>query len=262
MRAIISCCLLLAISTAFGDDLEARLAKKGIKVSKDRAGKPTRLMSRGNPSLTVTDYQSLKKFPVTSMGLNASTLKNHEWGFLREHQQLKRLAIWHAKGISSLEPFSGLSVESLTIGGSMGLRDLNKGNPDKHRDAVLTLKNLPNLKTLSLYHTPLTPDDKHLAHIVQEFPKLEDLRLDFATPRGTKINITPSGLKKLHALPLKKLTIENFQSFSDAHMKALATIPALKQIVLDSRKRPCPSQLVLALGKANADLEVETQTKK
>ncbi|MGB0578662.1 MAG: hypothetical protein ACPGVU_03070 [Limisphaerales bacterium] len=262
MRTFVSCCLLVAISTASGDDLESRLEKKGIKIHKDRAGKPTRLMSRGNPALTVADYESLNQFPVSSMGLNASTLKNHEWGFLKQQKDLKRLSIWHAKGISSLEAFSGLKVESLTIGGSMGLRDLNKANPEKHRDAVLTLKNLPNLKTLSLYHTPLTPDDSHLAHIANEFPKLEDLRLDFATPRGTKINISPTGLRKLHALSLKKLTVENINGLETKHMQAIATIPTLKTLSIDAKKKPVDQKLLSALREARPQLEVEVQTKK
>lgn len=254
---------MFAVANVIGDELAARLEKKGIKIYKDRSGQPTRLMSRGNPSLTVADYESLKNFPtITSMGLNASKLKNNEWVFLKEHKNLKRLAIWHAKGIDSLEPFSGLSVESLTIGGSMGLRDLNKEQPKKHRDAVLTLKNLPNLKTLSLYHTPLTPDDSHLAHIVKEFPNLEDLRLDFATPRGTKVNISPPGLKKLHALPLKRLTVENIHSFNSNHMEAIAMIPSLETLVIDARKKPVDQKLVSAIAAARPGLKVDLQTKK
>lgn len=255
--------LLLAIATNADDQLTARLKEKGITIHKDRSGKPTRLMSRGKPEPSLADYQSINRFPtIESMGFNASQLKNNEWGFLKQQPNLKRLAIWHAHGISSLEGFSDLQVESLTIGGCMGIRNHNRNDPARHRDAVLTLKNLPNLKTLSLYHTPLTPDDSHLAHIVKEFPNLTDLRLDFATPRGTEINITAKGLTQLHALPLTKLTIENMHSFDHARMQAIAGIPSLKTLVIDARKKAVDGSLVKAAARPDLTVEVQQPQKK
>ena len=138
----------------------------------------------------------------------------------------------------------------------MGLRDLNKGNLARQRDAVLGLRGLPELKRLSLYHSPLTPDDAHLAHIAREFPKLVDLRVDFNAPRGSKIKITPAGLKKLHPFPLKILTIENAQSFTDEHMRMIATIPTLEKLSVDAKKKAMPKSLVSAARSARPDLEV------
>jgi hypothetical protein len=252
--------LLLTASTEAADKIVARLKEKGITIYQDRSGKPIRLMSKGQPIPTLADYRLINKIQtIESMGFNASQLKNDEWDFLRQQPQLKRLAIWHAQGISSLAGFTGLKVESLTIGGCMGIRDHNRNDPAKHRDAVLTLKNLPNLKSLSLYHTPLTADDSHITHIVKEFPQLTELRLDFATPRGTAVDITPPGLTRLHGLPLVKLTIENIHPFAAAHMEAIATIPSLKILVIDARKKPVAQALVEAVKAARPDLKVDLQ---
>ena len=252
--------VLLTTPTKAADKIADLLKAKGITIYPDRSGKPIRLMSKGQPIPTLADYRLINEIQtLESMGFNASELKNDEWGFLRHQPRLKRLAIWHAKGIDSLTGFSGLQVESLTIGGCMGLRDHNNADPARHRDAVLTLKNLPNLKTLSLYHTPLTPDDSHLAHLVKEFPKLTDLRLDFATPRGTEVNISPTGLTRLHALPLKKLTVENIQPFTAAHMQAIAAIPSLRTLAIDARKKPVAQALVDAAKAARPGLEIDFQ---
>ena len=40
----------------------------------------------------------------------------------------------------------------------MGLRDLEKDNADGLRHAITTLHDLPKLKKVSLYHSPLAPD--------------------------------------------------------------------------------------------------------
>ncbi|MFT6620394.1 MAG: hypothetical protein ACJASX_003303 [Limisphaerales bacterium] len=245
------------------EEATAFLTRKGIAIHKDRAGAPNRVMSAGKTPLSASDYQRIGELKtIESLGLNAATLKDSEWEFLKSLPKLKRLSIWHAKGISSLSGFSGLGVESLTVGGSMGLRDNNRARPERHLNAVLTLRDLPNLHRLSLYHTPLTPDDSHLAHIAKEFPKLNDLRLDFATPRGVELNISIAGLRKLHALPLVKLTVENIQAFTAAHMQTIAEIPTLKTLVIDARKRPVSKLLVDAARTARPGLKIDLQQAK
>ncbi len=262
MRIAQSFLSLLAIScvSAFSADPVPTLTKLGFSVHKDRSGKTIRLMGKSGKDLSPADYGLIGKLKtLESIGLNATTLKDSEWGFLHELPKLKRLAIWHAKGISSLKPFSGLQVEGLTVGGSMGLRDNHLKDVAKHRDAVLTLKNLPNLKALSLYHTPLTPDDSHIAHIVNEFPTLEDLRLDFATPRTTEVNITPAGLARLQSLPLTKLTIEKIQPLNPKHMEAIAGIKTLKTLVLDARKKAIDPSLIKAVADLRPELNIDVQ---
>lgn len=252
---------LFSVSAAINAaDPVAAATSKGFKVYRDRSDTPIRLMSKGGDSLTTADYKLIAELKsLDSIGLNTTKLTDSEWGFLHELPKLKRLSIWHARGISSLKPFCGLAIESLTIGGSMGLRDNHRDDVVKHRDAVLTLKNLPNLKTLSLYHTPLTPDDSHIAHIVKEFPNLEDLRLDFATPRNTEVNITPAGLAKLQALPLTRLTIENIQPLNPEHMRSIAGITSLKTLVVDARKKPIDTSLTDAAAKLRPDLKIDVQ---
>jgi len=252
---------LISLSTAIeaADPIAATTAK-GFKLHSDRSGTPIRLMSKGSDDLTAADYKLIAKIKsLESIGLNATSLKDSEWGFLHELPKLKRLSIWHAKGISSLTPFSGLQVEGLTIGGSMGLRDNHRDDVQQHRDAVLTLKDLPNLKALSLYHTPLTPDDSHLVHIVKEFPKLEELRLDFAAPRNTDVNISPAGLSRLQSLPLKKLTIENIQPLGPKHMRAIAKIESLTTLAIDARKKPIDTALTEVVKAERPDLKIDVQ---
>jgi hypothetical protein len=206
--------------------------------------------------MTAEEYQLIGLLThLEQMGINAAPLADDEWRFLKSLPKLKSLAIWHGKGFATLEPFSGLPVESLTIGGCMGLRDLNK-DADMLRHAVKTLHDLPNLKRVSLYHSPLSPDDSHLAHVAKSFPKLEDLRLDFAAPRGSKSTITPQGLRQLQQLPLKVLTIENAGSFSKEHLAAIAGVKTLQALLVDARKKPAPVEAIAAFKKLRTDVEV------
>ena len=207
--------------------------------------------------MTVEEYQLISLLThLEQMGLNASPLADDEWQFLKSLSKLKSLSIWHGKGFATLEPFSGLQVDSLTIGGCMGLRDLNKNDVDKLRHAVKTLHDLPNLRRVSLYHSPLSPDDSHLAHIAKSFPKLEDLRLDFAAPRGSETTITPHGLAHLQNLPLRVLTIENASSFSAEHLSAIAGIKTLQALLVDARRKPAPLDAIVAFKKQRSDVEV------
>ena len=144
----------------------------------------------------------------------------------------------------------------------MGIRDLNKDDPERQRDAVLSLRNLPNLKRLNLYHSPLVPDDSHLAHIASEFPLLEELKIDLAAPRNSETNISPDGLRKLKALPLKVLSLETVKSLTPDHMKAIAELESLEAVLLDARREEVDlGPLVEALKKASPDLEVVASEK-
>jgi hypothetical protein len=232
------------------------LSDKGLSIKKNTDGHAVRLMSSGKAGMTTDEYQLIGLLThLEQMGINAAPLADDEWRFLKSLPKLKSLAIWHGKGFATLEPFSGLPVESLTIGGCMGLRDLNK-DADMLRHAVKTLHDLPNLKRVSLYHSPLSPDDSHLAHVAKSFPKLEDLRLDFAAPRGSKSTITPQGLRQLQQLPLKVLTIENAGSFSKEHLAAIAGVKTLQALLVDARKKPAPVEAIAAFKKLRTDVEV------
>lgn len=233
------------------------LSAKGIDIKTDDAGHAVRLMSSGKQKMGAEDYQIIGLLTyLEQMGINAAPLAEDEWGFLKKLPKLKSLSIWHGKGFATLEPFSGLPVESLTIGGCMGLRDLNKGKPDRLRNAVTTLHDLPNLKRGNWYHSPLAPDDSHLAHIVKNFPTLEDLRLDFAAPRGSETSITPEGLASLQKLPLKVLNIENASSFTKKHLEAIAGIKTLRALLVDARKKPGPVEAIDALRELRPDVDV------
>jgi hypothetical protein len=233
------------------------LSAKGVQIKQDDQGHAVALMSSGKPPMTAAEYQLIGLLTqLERIGINGAPLSDAEWGFLKSLPQLKTLSIWHGAKFATLKPFSGLPVESLTIGGCMGLRDLNKGDPERLRNAVTTLDDLPKLQRLSLYHSPLSPDDAHLKHIAQQFPTVEDLRVDFAAPRGSTTTITAEGLRTLQQLPLRVLTIENARSFTDQHYAAIATIKSLRSLLIDARKQALPTEPIESFRQRRPDVEV------
>jgi hypothetical protein len=133
---------------------------------------------------------------------------------------------------------------------------LNKGQPNRYRDVIKTLHDLPNLKRGNWYHSPLAPDDSHLAYIANEFPKLEYLRLDFSAPRGTETTISAAGLTALCRLPLTVLNLENAHMFTPEHFKAIASIETLESLLIDARRNEVPSEAVEAFRQRRPDVEV------
>lgn len=231
----------------------------GARLTLDNKGHVIKLFSGGNPPHSVEALQQIAAMEnLEELALNSPAAGNDDWGFLQELKQLRKLTIWHGKYFSGLEPFSDLPIESLTVGGCMGLRDLNKDEPEKQRDAVLTLSRLPKLKSLTLYHSPLAPADVHLAHIVENFPQLEDLRLDFNAPRGFETTTTPAGLADLNRLPLKVLSLENVNTFTPEHMSAVAGIETLESLLIDARKNPFDTApLVSAVVSIRPGLDIQ-----
>lgn len=235
----------------------AYFTEKGLRISKDKEGHAVALMSSGKPVMSVEEYQLIGKLKhLKQMGLNSSPLVEGQWGFLRELPKLGRLAIWHGHHFASLKPFCGLKVESLTIGGCMGLRNLNKDTPERHRDALRSLRDLPNLRKINVYHSPNAPTDAHLTHIVKQFPKLEEIKTDFASPRGFEPAITPKGLAALQKLKLKVLHVENAHSFTAEHYKALAGIKTLEALLIDARRKAMAEDGVNVLRKLRPDVDV------
>ncbi len=248
----------------------AYLTEKGVDITKNPEGHAVRLFSRGasvptpdkpqvkgEALLTAEEYPLIAKLTQLEMAaFNLAPLRDGEWGFLQALPKLKRLSIWHGHKFAALEQFSGLPVESLTIGGCMGLRDLNRDNPKKQRDAITALHDLPNLKRASWYHSPLMPDDSHLTYIVSHFPKLEDLGLDFTAPSGSQTTVTPAGLTLLQKLPLTALNIEGSGTLTPDHFKALAGIKTLKKLTLGAGKLPIPADGLAAFKQARPDVDV------
>ena len=233
------------------------LSAKGVDIKTNNDGHAVRLMASGKPTLTADEYQLIGLLThLEQMGLNAAPLADDEWQFLKSLPKLKSLSIWHGKGFATLEPFSNLPIESLTIGGCMGLRDLNKNDAEKQRDAITTLHSLPNLTRGNWYHSPLIPDDTHLAHIARQFPKLEILRLDFAAPRGSETTITPAGLAALQNLPLTVLSLENAGSFAAEHLRAIAGIKTLKSLLVDARREPAPTEALNHFQRMRPNVDV------
>lgn len=235
----------------------AYLKAKGVRLTINDQGHAIRLMSSGKPAMTTDEYQLIGLLThLEQAGINGAPLTEDQWAFLKKLPRLKRLAIWHGKGFATLKPFCGLPVESLTIGGCMGLRDKNKKEPKKQRDAILTLRDLPNLTHGNWYHSPLIPDDTHLAHIAKQFPKLQSLKLDFSAPRGSETSITPKGLESLTRLPLTTLSLENAQTFTAAHFETLAMIKTLEVLLIDARRNPVSEDAVEAFRKARPKVTV------
>jgi len=233
------------------------LMARGLQFKLDESGNAVRLMSTGKPELTVDEYQLIRLLTeLEQMGLNAAPLKEDEWGFLKELPKLKTLSIWHGHHFATLKPFCGLPVESLTIGGCMGLRDLNKENPEQLRHAITTLSDLPNVKKINLYHSPLGPDDSHVKHLATQFPALEDIRLDLSSPRGSETTISSEGLRSLQTLPLTKLNFENATTFTSEHFAAIAEIKSLKKLIIDSKSHLAPTDGIAAFRQLRPDVEV------
>jgi len=210
----------------------------GARVSKDDEGHAVKLFSGGKPPHSVEQLQQIEDLTrLEQIALNSPQAGNDEWGFLKKLPELDVLTIWHCKTIQSLKPFSDLAIESLTVGGCMGLRDLNKEAPEQQRDAVLTLHSLPNLKSVNLYHSPTVSTDAHLQHLAKEFPQLIDVKIDVAAPRGFETEISPEGLAVFQKLPIEVLSIENAVTFAKEHIAALAGIETLEAVLFDFRRR-------------------------
>jgi hypothetical protein len=210
---------------------------RGDSVTVDNHGHAVRLMARGAPPLSVQQLQLIGELiHLTDVGINMSPANDSQWGFLARLPDLKRLKIWHGHHFRSLSAFNGLPVEELTIGGCMGLIRLHESEPERAQHIITTLNDLPNLKKLVLYHSPLAPDDAHLEHLVKSFPAVTSLRLDFISPGSGKSRITARGLARLQHLPLTKLTIENADTFSQEDLAVLATLGTLKQLEVYTAK--------------------------
>lgn len=235
----------------------AYLTAKGVEIKRDADGHAVRLTSGGKPAMTAEAYALIGLLPhLEQMGLNAAPLEDDEWGFLRKLPKLRTLSIWHGHAFTSLKPFSGLQVESLTIGGCMGLRNLHRDEPEKFRDAVLTLEDLPKLESTRLYHSPMLPGDDHIAHLVEQAPHLEKVMLDFAAPRGFDTTVTPQGLGVLAKLPLVEFGIENAQTFGPEHFRSIAKIETLRALLVDARRKPVSEEALTAFRKARPDVEL------
>ena len=235
----------------------AYLTGKGLTITKNTEGRAVTLKSSGRPPMTAEEYALIGKLTqLEDVNFNASPLGDGEWGFLKALPKLKSLAIGHSGNFSTMEPFSGLPLESILVGGCVGLRDLNRGDKDKLRHAVKTLHRLPNLKSLSLYHSPIVVDDAHLSHIAEQFPLLETLRIDFAPLAGLQVAITPAGLAALQTLPLTTLKVEGLKDFTAAHFQAIAGIKSLKTLSVDTRRQPVNEDAIAAFKQARPDVEI------
>jgi hypothetical protein len=263
--SLIACLALTSLMPALQAELpteaaaiEKYLSQRGCNLSRDSSGHPIKLVSQGKPPLLPEEYQLIGQLTsLEEIGLNAAPLADDQWGFLRQLPKLRRLMVWHGHQFASLEAFSNLPLEELTIGGCLGLREKNRQQPDRLRDAVMTLHDLPHLRRLVLYHSPLTVDDQHLAAIAQRFPKLDELRLDFAAPPGQASSVTAAGLANLQPLPLARLHLENVGYFTTDHYQALVKLSGLKQLILDGRKQPVTNERLQGLRQARPDLEIQ-----
>lgn len=231
--------------------------KKGLRLKLDDAGHVIQIFSSGKPEMTVAEYQLMGKLQhLEQIALNAPPMGDDDWGFLKEMKNLKRLTIWHGKGFSTLKQFSDLKIEALTVGGCMGLRDLNRENPEKQLNAVKSLTGLKSVTYLNLYHSPLLPTDEHLEHVAKEFPKLERFKFDVKAPRGKETTITPAGIESLQKLPLKEISIENGEGFTTKHFAAIAGINALETLLIDARRSKVPAEGIEAFKKLRPEVNV------
>ena len=228
---LLGAALFIADATADESDAIAFFQDRGERVTTDTAGHAIKLFVGGKPELTVDELQRIGELNhLQELAINTAPANDGQWQFLKSLTELRKLTLWHGHHFKSLEAFNGLPVGSLTFGGCMGLRDLNREDLNAQRNTVLTLHDFPNLTSLTLYHSPLTPDDSHLAHIVEHFPGLTELRLDFAAPRGQEINITADGIAKLAKLDLTYLGLENAETLSPETFAKIGEIDSLTRL--------------------------------
>ena len=144
---------------------------------------------------------------------------------LHQLPKLGVLNLWDSHEVRDLSVLNGLPVKRLLIGGAMGL-----GKTGEEYEAIFQLKNLPNLEALLFAHRPHVPTDRHVAHVVETFPNLDTLRLDFG---GRKImQVTRAGVAKLGELKrLKALTVEG-APLPEGMFEELATFEGLERLEL------------------------------
>lgn len=240
---------------------------RGERITTDNDGHAIKLFVGGKPELSVADLHRIGELThLQELAINAPPADDTQWEFLKSLPNLRKLTIWHGHHFRDLKAFNGLPVESITFGGCMGIRNLNRDDPDAHRNAATTLTDLPNLTSLTLYHSPLTPDDSHLAHVVKHFPNLTELRVDFAAPRGQEIQITGEGIAQLAELELTYLGIENGHHLSTETFTRIGDIKTLERLHIypargDAADASLASyeQLVATLKSVLPDLEVTYQ---
>ncbi len=130
--------------------------KRGDRVTLDDSGHAIKLFSGGKPELTMKELASIGDLThLEEIAINAAPAGNDDWGFLKKLTKLKKLTIWHGHHFSNLEPFCGLQIESLLLGGCMGLRDLNKeetGKPTKCNPKPARLTQTEKSDSLSFPH--------------------------------------------------------------------------------------------------------------
>ena len=267
LLALVIVALWVSTSPASEPETIEFFEQRGDRITTDDDGHAIKLFSGSRPELSVEDLQRIGELVhLEELAINAPPANDTQWGFLKSLPKLRKFTLWHGHHFQNLKAFNGLPVESITFGGCMGIRNLNKDNPDALRNAATTLFHLPKLKSLTLYHSPLTPDDSHLAHIVKHFPGLTELRVDFAAPRGQEINITAEGIAQLTELKLSYLGIENGHNLSPATFSAIAKISTLKRLHIYPARGDAyePSmrsygKLVETLKESLPDLEVTYQ---
>lgn len=267
--ACILICLISSLTAASADDSGAIafFQQHGGRITTDDKGHAIKLFVGGKPALSVDELQRIGELThLQELAINAAPANDDQWEFLKSLNHLRKLTLWHGHHFKSLQSFNGLAVESITFGGCMGLRDLNRDAPEAQRNSVQTLRNLPNLTSLTLYHSPLTPDDSHLIHIVEHFPKLTELRVDFAPPRGQKVNITADGIAKLAKLKLTYLGLENADTLSPETFAKIGDIKTLTHLHIhpargDKAEASLASyeSLVKTLSASLPDLEITFQ---
>ncbi len=229
--------LSLVATSIFAKDPASAMENAGAKFKRNGEGQITEITIYQGKEIPLEMLQSIGEInSVEKIAINQPVAGDGEWAFLKKLPKLISLTIWHGHEFSKLDDFAGLPIERLTIGGCMGLRDLNKETPEQMRDAVLALKDLPNLTYANLYHSPTLSNDQHFAHLAANFPKLEEIKIDVKPPRGYEPGISPEGLQALTKLPLKVIELENASAFTEEHMAALAKIETLEALLIDNRR--------------------------
>jgi len=145
-------------------------------------------------------------------------------GFLKDCKESFQETVMSEKSKRARDSFSFefKPTDFLTKDGS------ENGGRSKAQNVITTLDKLPNVKKLVLHHSPVAPDDAHLEHLVNSFPGVTQLRVDFrASDRGPN-RITGKGLRCLSRMPLTHLTIENADTFSGEVLAVLTSIKTLK----------------------------------
>lgn len=190
---------------------------------------------------------------LRSVGAVGNKASAQTWTVLHKLPHLESVNLWDSHSIDDYSFLQGLPLERLLMGGAMGLK-----GTDGEADAILAVKDLPNLRRLLFAHRPHVRNREHLMHLITTFPDLVELRVDFW---GVDSEVTPEVFDEIRALKhLEALTIEGAKLYPE-FLNTIAAMPTIKRLDLRLNGNRSLEQdgHIAAFQAARPDVEVRVE---